>query len=224
MLRHYTGLTPSNVARDAKYSVVSGTAVDQVRLIYRISSREHYLLTTGQHPLLVEMVNAAKIELNGQPRGVFYINEFCDVLIPDGEGGSYWAGHYGENLEFEYGDQIISPKAPAGLMPGEIWPGPHVGVKYILRAGGADIKYELRTGYRVLTVPLSQEQEIGAESAARLAKRLAGIMGTPGGRFYINERGEMFSPARADDGISPVYLGNLDDDMWFSPPDGYERP
>jgi hypothetical protein len=222
MLRHYTGLTPSNVARDAKYSVVSGTPVDQVRLIYRISSREHYLLTTGQHPLLVEIVNAAKIELNGQPRGVFYINEFCDVLIPDGEGGSYWAGHYDENLEFEYEDQILSPKAPAGLMPGDIWPGPHVGVKYILRAGGADIKYESRIGNRVLTVPLSDE--IGTEPSARLAKRLAGIIGFSGGRFYVNERGELFSPARAGDGVSPVYLGNLDHDMWFAPPDGYDRP
>jgi hypothetical protein len=66
--------------------------------------------------------------------------------------------------------------------------------------------------------------EIGIEAAARLAGRLAHIMGTSGGRFYVNERGEMFSPGRADDGFSPIYLGHLDGDQWFSPPDGYERP
>jgi hypothetical protein len=223
MLHRYTGLTPSDVSRDAKYSVVSGSDGDEIRLIYHISSREYFLLTTAQHPRLVEMVNAVKIELSGQPRGVFYINEFRDVLVPDGHGGSYWAGNYEKNLEFEYEDEdgikIIGPKAPDGLLLGDTWLGPHVGVRYILGVRG--IRYESQTGPRVQKVFLTDH--VDDDAARQLTQRLMGIMGSTG-RFYINECGELFAPARAADGTSPIYLGNLDDDLWFSPPDGFDRP
>jgi hypothetical protein len=223
MLTPYRGLTPSNVSRDAKYSVVSGdTEDDEVRLIYHISARELYLLTTSQHSELVKMVNDAKIQINSTHRGVFYINEFCDVLVPDGYGSSYFVGNYGKNLEFTFEDTVISPKAPPGLEPGQTWPGPHAGVAYVLCAGGQDIKYELRDGNKRTRVHLSDT--VGADAAARLARRLAEIMGFNGGRFYINERCELFAPGRADDGIAPVYLGNLEEDQWFLPPDGYDRP
>ena len=56
MLLRYTGPTPSNVSRDAKYSVVSGDDGDAIRLIYRINARMYYLLTTSQHPVLVKIV------------------------------------------------------------------------------------------------------------------------------------------------------------------------
>lgn len=222
MLTRYTGATPSNVNRDAKYSVVSGATGDEIRLIYRVSARELYLLTTAQHPKLVSMVNTAKIEINGQPRGVFYINEFGDVLVPDGSGGSYWAGYYDKNLEFTFEGQVLSPKAPSGLQSGETWPGPHVGVRYVLCAGGQDIKYQTQDGNKITFTFLADE--VGADAATRLSRRLARFMGHSGGRFYINERGELFAPGRADDGVAPLYLGNLDDDLWFSPPDGFERP
>jgi hypothetical protein len=54
----YPGHVPSNVARDAKYSVVWGSEGRmEVRLIYRISGGERVLLTTDRHDELVEMVN-----------------------------------------------------------------------------------------------------------------------------------------------------------------------
>jgi hypothetical protein len=230
MLRRYTGLTPSNVRQDAKYSVISGykrdgfsgDSGDRIRLIFPVSPRSHYPLTTSQHPRLANMVNEVKRELSDRSRGIFYINEFCDVLVPGGSGRSYWAGYYKENLEFDYEGKVISPKAPAGLKPGDAWDGPRPGIRYILCSGARNIRYQSDIVGEKVRVLLSDH--VGRDAAARLAGRLGGIIGENGGRFYINERGEMFHRAREGDGFAFVYLGNLDDDLWFLPPDGYERP
>src|SRR4051812_2274309 len=103
-LLRYSGATPSNVAKDAKYSVRAGRDGDEICLTYRANNRVRHLLTTAQHPQLVDMVNEVKMALTRQPRGAFYINEFRDVLVPDGEGGSYYAGHYEPHLEFGFED------------------------------------------------------------------------------------------------------------------------
>ena len=78
----YPGLAPSNPSKDAKYSVVSGEGGYEVRLVYRVSSREVALLTTGDHDELVDMVNTVKTEMTGQPGGAFYINEFRTSSFP----------------------------------------------------------------------------------------------------------------------------------------------
>ena len=144
------------------------------------------------------------------------------MLVPDPNSGApYWAGYYDKKIEFILDGSTISSVAPAGLNPGDAWPGPHVGIRYVLMAGGRDIKYELEDGRRTLEVRLSDE--VGAEAAARLATRLARFKGTSGGRFYINERSELFGPVSSNDYSHFVYLGHLDEDGWFPPPDGYDR-
>jgi hypothetical protein len=228
VLLRYVGPPPSNARKDAKYSVVrpsadSGSTEDEIRLIHWVGRTKFLLLTSSQHPELVNKINEAKIELKGRPRGTFYINEFCDVLIPAGSGGCYWVGHYDQNLEFSYEGSTLSPKAPSGLQPGQIWPGPHVGIRYILSVRDQDIEYirhESRVDKRIVLL----SEEVGAEAAGKLVRRLISIMGYSGGRFYVNERGELFSPGRAPDGVGAVYLGNLDDVLWFSPPDDFPRP
>ena len=215
----YPGNIPSNVNKDAKYSVMSGADGYVVKLIYRISHREKALLTTNAHSDLVEMVNAVKVEKAGTQGGAFYINEYCDVLVPvAGGGGSecFFAGTYQSILEFDFEGQIIGPCAPAGLRPGEPWPGPHVGIRYKLTAGGNDIAYERPSGpNRVITERLSDHHD--SDEAAALARRLAKVKGDQGGRIYINEAGEFFSPpsSRSDEYL---YLGPLDEDVWFPPP------
>lgn len=219
-LKPYTGHTPSNVSKDAKYTVSSA---GEVRLTYRINLREKELLTTSKHPKLVEMVNVIKQEINGVPGGVFYINEFGDVLVPGQEAGTcHWAGHYDKILEFTFGDAYLSPAAPPGLRPGDKWPGPHPGVRYILKAGGRDIRYQRKSGNRVTDVYLSEE--VGENAAKATAARIKAIKGSDGGRFYINERCELFAPVASNDYEHFVYLGHLEDSAWFDPPEGYERP
>lgn len=219
-LKRYTGLRPSNVSKDAKYSV---TADGEIRLVYRATDRERWLLSTADHDELARMVDAVKMQVNFTRGGVFYINEFGDVLVPDPAGGKpYWAGHYSGVIEFTFEGKVISSIAPPGLNPGDAWPGPHAGIRYVLMAGGNDIKYLLEDERRTTEVRLSDER--GASVAARIANRLAQVKGRSGGRIYINERSEFFGPVSSNDYSNFVYLGNLDEDLWFSPPAGYDRP
>jgi hypothetical protein len=51
-------------------------------------------------------------------------------------------------------------------------------------------------------------------SVSRLTKRLAEVK-KKGGRIYINEAGEFFAPV----GGEHLYLGPLEDDVWFPAPD-----
>jgi hypothetical protein len=216
----YPGPNPSNVSKDAKYSVVSGPADGMVvRLVYRVSDRERELLTTEHHDRLVEMVNLVKIELSGQAGGAFYINEHFDVLVPSQTGdGCYYAGTYERLLQFEFEGGLISPHPPSDLRPGDPWPGPHVGIKYTLAAGGNDIYY------RRMTTPTRREDcrlsDCNSPSrAAELANRLATIKGREGGAIYINEAGEFFAPISIDGNLTYLYLGPLAESAWFPAPD-----
>jgi hypothetical protein len=219
-LELYRGHFPSNVSRDAKYTV---TADGEVRLIYRVDSRTKELLTTGKHPKLVKMVNAIKQEVNGTPGGAFYINEFGDVLVPGKVRGTcHWAGHFDGKLEFDFGGSVISSQAPPDLTPGDRWLGPHPGVRYVLSAGGNDIRYRVREGNRETEFKLSDE--VGEEAAKSTASRIAAGKTASGGRFYINERCELFGPVASNDYEHFVYFGHLEDSPWFDPPAGYDRP
>jgi hypothetical protein len=215
MTSPYPWLTPSNVSKDAKYSIRNGRDGWEVQLLFRVSSRERALLATAGHTELIEMVNDAKEAGTGAPGGAFYINEFCDVLVPTAE-GCVFAGVYEELIEFDFDGQIISAAAPAELRPGDEWPGPHVGVRYTLMAGGHDIKCEIEGGRTTVEHRLSDTA--GEAAAARLAERLASVKGSDGGRIYINERANFFSPPR-DGGVGHVFLGGLDEDTWFPAPD-----
>lgn len=215
----FTGNAPSNVSKDAKYSVgING----EIRLLYRINNRERELLATNEHEALAARVNAVKVAKNGTPGGAFYINEYGDILVPDLAGNCWWAGHYDGTLEFDFEDGRITPSAPAGLERRQRWPGPHVGIKYVLAAGGADVKYVRRSGRREITVMLSDE--VGADGARQTANWIAEVKGRSGGRFYINERSELFCPTVENDYAHFVYIGALDDRPWFDPPEGFDRP
>jgi hypothetical protein len=211
----YKGLCPSNIARDAKYSV---SAAGEIRLTYHIDAWTRDLLTTDDHPTLAKMVNAVKRKVNGRPGGVFYINEFSEVIVPGKKPGvCHRAGIYDGLLEFELDGRVVSPRAPSHLRPGDDWPGPHVGVAYLLCAGGDDIRYELRNGNRITSVRLSGV--VGEKRARETAARVSAVKGSMGGRFYINEQCELFAPVLIDGSWRFLYIGHLEDSAWFDPPE-----
>jgi hypothetical protein len=192
----------------------------EIRLVYRVSDRERELLTTDNHDDLVDMVNRVKLELTGVSGGVFYINEYRDVLVPNtANGGSFYAGNYARDLEFDYNGTPITPRPPDGLRPGDPWPGPRAGIRYTLKAGGADIRYELKSGRTIREHRLSDD--VGPQRAGELARRIAAVKGNSGGRLYINEACEMFAPlsGAAEGGVDYIYLGSLADSAWFDAPD-----
>lgn len=221
-LKRYTGLSPQRVGKDAKYTV---TATGSIRLEYQESRRVRYLLTTDEHPELAGMVNRVKQAISGQDGGAFYINEFFDVLVPDGKGGPcFWAGTYDDLLEFEDAEinLKVSPEPGPEVRPGDLWLGPHVGIPYVLNAGATDIRYEKVNGRRRETVYLSDAPN-DASRARALASRLGKHKGMSGGRIFINERFHFFAPVESNGDWEYRYLGELGEDQWFMPEDGFER-
>jgi len=217
----FTGNAPKAVNRDAKYSVRSGESGMIIRLLYTLNRQEVALLTTESHPRLVEMVNDVKQEQNGQAGGAFYINEFSQVLVPT-QNGYFVAGLYSDLLEFSFEGMTIGPKAPVGLQAGQEWRGPHVGIPYVLTADGRDIRYESEVRPQVIRRERLRDA-VGAGPASRLAQRLARHK-PAGGRFYINEAREFFAPVEEAGQWKYIYLGSLDDDLWFPAPAMTEAP
>jgi len=63
------------------------------------------------------------------------------------------------------------------------------------KAGGADVAYMVSTGTNSeREVMLSQA--VGSARALETAKRIRGLKGYSGGRFYINEWRAMFAPVK----------------------------
>jgi len=216
---------PKVVNKDAKYSVVHDKGDMVVRLIYRFGFREEALLTTEDHPDLVTMVNEVKTELGDSRGGVFYINEFGHVLVPNPsqvwmghtvEG--FYAGSYHHHLEFRFNGMILGPQPPEDLAVGSEWRGPHTGVPYVISADGRDIYFKRLTG------PDTQRKyvlsdAIGPDPARRLVRRLARFKGPSGGRIYINEARHFFAPVSEGQNLKYMYMGDLGTDAWFPEPD-----
>ena len=104
------------------------------------------------------------------------------------------------------------------LRPGDVWPGPKVGIAYTLTAGGDDIRHEKSSAKNKRLPPLKLlSDDVGSTEAKRLVSRLSEHK-PRGGRIYINEAKHFFAPVESDGKWESIYLGGLDGDSWFSPP------
>jgi hypothetical protein len=188
-----------------------------VRLIYNVGHNERALLTTDEHPELVDMVNEAKQKGGAsQGGGRFVINEYRHVIVPTQNGQVLFAGVYTPDLEFEFDSHLISPVAPKGINPGDVWPGPHVGVRYTLAANASDVRYEEETSRGTLKrVCLSDHF-----STSELGSLLQMFRATKpqGGAVYVNEARELFAPVDAGSGYKRLYIGHLGKRPWFPDP------
>jgi len=220
----FLGNCPSNVNRDAKYSVRIERGEYVVGLFYRSTEGELWYPSNADHPDLVEMVNNVKTSFTGNPGGAFYVNEYRQVLVPVvGEEREYYlAGEYDPPLEFEFEGKILSGNAKdldgKPINPGDVWVGPHPGIPYVLKAGGKDICYKYWVRPQV-------EKEvrlsicIGSEEAEKVASEITRLKGAAGGRVYINEFCQMFTPNTGDSGLNYISLGKIADlQYWFPKP------
>ena len=224
MAERYQGYVPSNVARDAKYSIKHDLdGVMKVHLIYRSGPRERALLSTDLHPQLVNMVNEVKREVQGAAGGVFYINEFRHVLVKTADRECYYAGSFPDSdppLSFRYDDtREVSADPDPDLEPGDLWPGPHAGIKYKVTAGGEDISYEHEEQPRRWREYRLSDYGTAGQVRSLMA-RLVAHKGAHGGRIYVNEERAIFAPVPDEGGeLAYIYLGRLEpDDPWFDPP------
>jgi len=216
----YEGNWPSNVSKDAKYSIRTAEGQYVVGVEYRSSDREKWYPTTDQHDALVEMVNRIKVAINGKPGGPFYINEFKQVVVPVGNPVVYYyAGDYPTPLIFDFDGRRLSGEPydldGAPLVPGSTWEGVHPGIPYKVTADGRDIAYqkEIRRGRVKGKKELRLSDYVGEDRAAALAAKFRPVMGLGGGRFYINEFRQLFT------GMPYRYIGALaTSDPWFPRP------
>lgn len=215
MAKKYAGNSPSNVSKDAKYSVVRSGSEWEIRVVYRLSAEERALITTAKHPRLVELVNGVKEDYQNAPGGAFYIDEYRHVLVPTDE-GCMFADYYEDDLLFRFEGAEIGPRSPAELEPGQVWPGPRVGIPYTLAADGRDVRYSAETRPSVVA-ERRLSKSVGVAAAARLASNLATYK-RGGGRIYINEAREFFAPVERGGEWITLYLGGLADDDWFPDP------
>jgi len=220
----FPGNCPRLAPKDAKYSIRWDGGEQVVSLIFRIGRTERVYLATSKHRKLVKMVNAVKEEYSEATGGVFYINEWRQVIVPvTGEIDYYYAGEYDGGLEFDCDGRTLSgrPNDLDGkpLKPGDEWQGPHPGILYKLRAGGRDISYELRiTPNRTREICLADA--VGRKAAAEMARKIRAQRDDRGGRFYVNEWRAMFTPVSEEGGLRYVYIGQLEDsDPWFPKPE-----
>ena len=123
--------------------------------------------------------------------------------------------------KFEFEGKIISGE-PVDLdgnsiSPGDDWYGPHVGIPYVLCAGGNDIRYKIRPRPNVIK-EIKLSNVIGKESAKSVAEKIRSLKGYEGGKFYVNELCSIFAPIQADEELKYVYIGKLDLQQWFPAP------
>ena len=219
----FMGNCPSNVSKDAKYSIRDREGETVVALQYRTPDGEEWLATTRDHPRLVLMVNAVKLAHRATPKGAFYINEYKQVIVPVGAEKEYYlAGEYDAPLEFEFEENILSGDAKdlqgRPLTPGAEWFGPHPGIPYKLRAGGQDVYYRAQVRKDV-TKNYFLSAYCGKEEARLFAQRLLAVKGFQGGRIYINEYRQIFAPVNQENDWTYIYIGKLTDrDCWFPKP------
>jgi hypothetical protein len=232
----YLGVWPQNVSKLAKYAVRFIDNEWKVTVSCDMGDGLRYLAVEGGEHDLADRVNQAKLSLQGEPGGAFYLNEYRHVLVPVKEGSSsvyYGIGRHDGDLMFEFeGDRLSTkPEAPDGrpLSPGDTWLGPRPGIPYVLAAGAGDIYYErpALTSEAPPRVRPNMIQRVqlsrvlgDATRLVRAVAPIANIRGHQGGRFYVNENGAIFSPVdRGDgDGLRYIYCGLVNFENWFPSP------
>ena len=145
------------------------------------------------------------------PPGSFYINEYKTVIVPVSNSDNYYyAWEYPTPLIFSFEGRTINGDGKDldnnPLSPGDIWEGPHCGIRYVLTAQGTDLYYDriIKGGAIKQRVKLSKL--IGQELASKTARKISRIKGGGGGRIYINEFCQIFAPVDGE----YVYIGKLD--------------
>lgn len=214
----YRGPNPQTIGKTRKYKVKLDNSI---ALEWDVpgKSEVRLLLTNENHPDLVAMVNQVKRNEQNADGGAFYINEFTQVIVPAGDPVRYYlAGSYATPLRFWWEGEVISGDARGFdgklLQSGDPWSGPLVGIPYVFAASGNDVYYtmEIQPG-AAQRVYLSDVVDDPEPTLSLMRK----IIGSQGGRFYVNEYREIFRPSGNSD--PATYIGHLRPDLpWFPQP------
>lgn len=236
----YRGPWPQNVSKLAKYAVRSIQGQWKVTVSYNPGNGEKYLAVEDGALEVAERVNKIKKDLQSKEGGVFYVNEYRQILVAvkaqeaTGPGSYYYpAGRLDREFRFEYEGRLLTGKPinadGSPLKPNNPWVGPRPGIPYVLAAGACDIYYETPSltdddppTVKPMTTRKVYLSKVIANSQLlpRVIGPISAIRGHLGGRFYVNEYGAIFTPVAAGDGngIDYVYCGQVNLSAWFPEP------
>lgn len=205
----YPWLEPVAHRGNGRYRI-SGDAVPEV-----VAWRDGALTrmpAMSPHPDLMALVARAT---GARPRDLspsyFSINEWRHVLVKR-DGITLFAGRYDEPIEFVVEGVPRSAEAPRGLMPGQVWDGTRIGMRYTLTSTGTDVygKRQNAAG--------AERKEYLSNFVPEVARWVTGWgkYKPGGGAIYINEARELFGPLGSGDQY--LYFGYAPLDMWFPRP------
>jgi hypothetical protein len=178
------------------------------------SDGEYELTYLLQLPLgCAAAINRGKRRGGQPPGGSFVVNEFGHVLVPT-ISGTFWVGTLLSGLLLESPDGLIVA-VPGSVRPGQSWPYPPAGVRYVLNASTGDVRYQAAGRSWVRERQLSDF--VGTGVAARIASQL-GRYKSRGGSIYLGPGGFVTGPVEGAAGWSEVFLGYVDLDRWFPQP------
>lgn len=161
---------------------------------------------------LAQAVNATKRRRCGLAGGAFVINEFGQVICPiqktfdrflvgQASGALRFEDAFEEGVYRSIGDDT-------GLVCGDDWPLPYIGMQYQLAAGGWI--YFWRDG----------DERSGSEKPPcqdeALIERLRGIRSYGAVRFIVNHHGIVLTKTQVSGSIwKAIYVGRINPQLWF---------
>ncbi|MFX0202044.1 MAG: hypothetical protein ACFFCW_38520 [Candidatus Hodarchaeota archaeon] len=214
----WEGFRPTNVSSERKYAVryhpkrswKTSVRVPKGKAIYTIFSEE-------DHQDLVDAINAVSEEFLRAPGGVFYVNEYKQVLKPISEApGEIQARYVGEfpdlKFKFKLEDQLMDTSDSSGLKTGDDWPYHKVGVRYTISPVDWRISRQMAVlmGNTIREEPEYLDEHI--EDYSDLVSALREVKPN-GGIFYVNEHGLVFAPT--DYGEKFVKKIDISPTIWF---------
>ena len=173
-----------------------------------------YALESEPEQQLARAVESAKRMASGGGGGSFVINEFGQVLVPSSNGGGVrvLAGQLHGNLLF---DNPFDPDSPIdlsdteGLVAGDPWKLPYVGMPFLLTARREITFQHFSEDGKERLFPPAQDKN--------LADQIYSVRGS-GGRFIVNPAGVVLTKRQDfEQGgqWSPVFVGHTNSNKWF---------
>lgn len=212
----WTGYRSVNIPRERKYSVTFARPYAQYRPTIQLTDYgtnivypEIYANKAWER--VVDDINDMATLHQGQAGGVFYVNEFKQVIKPigDGSGVDIYVGEYPDlHFVFDRNGVLIDNGDVRGVRAGDPWPHQKVGIKYHYSAYRGEIWCETPEGNVIRRHSIKAPEE--------LAQALWIVKKTQGGIFYVNEHGYAFAPQNEDDSGPDVYLGRVNMAEWFA--------
>lgn len=210
----WTGYRSVNIPKDRKYSIVTSKHHGQYRPAIQFTDYQNNVeysevYTTQPLVQLVKDINDIALEHNGAGGGVFYVNEFKQVIKPVGSDVTdIFVGEY-PNLHFIFdcNGRLIDNADVSGLQVGDRWPYQKVGTKYHFSAYRERVFYEQEDGNTIRRHTFSVSPDI--LDALWSVKPNGGV-------FYVNEHGHVFAPAGIDESPGQdIFIGTINYTQWI---------